>query len=212
MRTALLSLFAASAFTAFAAEQRPLDQADQAYFDALALAEAQYRKAMASALEGADKIELFLLDFEHQRSPDAEFDSVWDTRLPDGFFPIIPYRSQSRILERKILSADEKRQLLPPLKQTVAVEENTGGAMCHFPIHGIRAWVGEEILFQTSLCWHCSNFYIKYPSSAHWTGLSTGELQAVCERLLPIPKREIDRFSAKFKSTEKKDHGKHKTK
>ena len=27
-----------------------------------------------------------------------------------------------------------------------------GGAFCHFPIHGIRLYRGEELIFQTSIC------------------------------------------------------------
>jgi hypothetical protein len=209
MKTSLPFVFAVMLSAALTRAETPLMSAERSYSEALDRAQINYRRELAVALKAADKIELFLLDFEPTASPDAKYDSAWAIRLPKDAFPIIPYQSQSRILSRKVLTADERQLLLPPLQATVGVEKNTYGAMCHFPIHGIRAWVGKEILFQTSVCWHCSNFYVEYPiGGALWTGLSTPDLKLICERLLPIPQKEIDRFNKKYGESEKKDQRK----
>ncbi len=73
--------------------------------------------------------------------------------------------------------------------------------MCHFPIHGIRIWDGEDIVFQTSICHHCMNFYMTYPfNRARWTGLSDPTLQTVLNQLMPIPAEESERFEKQFKT------------
>jgi hypothetical protein len=64
---------------------------------------------------------------------------------------------------RRHYSSDEIALLMPRLKATIGVAENTGGPMCHFPIHGIRIGDGEDIIFQTSICYECGNFYMPYP-------------------------------------------------
>lgn len=159
----------------------------------------EYRRAFAQAIGGATKIEVYLLDFEMTDAEDANRDAAWAIRLAEDQFPIVPYGNQSKILKRKMLSADEIKLLMPTLQRTIAVEENSGGAMCHFPIHGIRVWDGEDIVFQTSICHHCMNFYMTYPhGGADWTSLSDPVLRTVLDQLMPIPQKEIDRFDKKW--------------
>jgi hypothetical protein len=130
---------------------------------------------------------------------DAKFDSAWALRLPEDRFPIVPYGSSSKILKRKTLTADEVKLLMPSLQATIGVEKNMGGALCHYPIHGIRIWDGDDVIFQTSICYHCSNFYLSYPyGGADWTNLSDPNFQKVMKQLMPIPQAEADRFEAKY--------------
>ena len=35
-----------------------------------------------------------------------------------------------------------------------------GGAFCHFPVYGLRFYRNDQLLFETSVCWKCSNFYL----------------------------------------------------
>lgn len=181
-----------------------IEKASGAYSDAIEAAYQSYRKAFSDAIAGATNVEVYLLDFETKPVKGATEFSSWILDLPKDQFPILPYVATSRILKRKKLSADEIALLMPSLQATIAVEKNNGGAMCHFPIHGIRIWSGDEIVFQTSICYQCMNFYMTYPfGRASWTGLSDPKFREVMEKLMPIPQAEIDRFDAKYRGKKK---------
>ena len=196
---AVLIFFAACAAHAQQNVASLISKADEAYRGGMETLEADYRKAFAEAIGSATKIEVYLLDFEMTDAEDAQRDSVWAIRLAEDQFPIVPYGNQSKILKRKMLSADEIKLLMPSLQKTIAVEKNSGGAMCHFPIHGIRVWDAEDIVFQTSICHHCMNFYMTYPfGGAGWTSLSDPTLRTVLEQFIPIPQKEIDRFEQQW--------------
>jgi hypothetical protein len=172
-----------------------MEQARKRHYEGLETAAAVYRKDLAEAISAAMEIEVFLLDFETEKVDSGHYH--WDTRQPRDRFPIVPYGSTSRILQRKRLSQDEVKALMPSLKATVGVEKNTYGAMCHFPVHGIRIRNGADVIFQTSICYECMNFYVEYSDGgqeASWTGLSSKEFQEVMMRLMPVPASQIERF------------------
>ncbi|WAC21500.1 hypothetical protein OVA24_08895 [Luteolibacter sp. SL250] len=170
-----------------------IEQADKRYDEALEKAEAAYRRDLAEAISPAMEIEVFLLSGMGEEKVKST-DRGWQKRLPRDRFPIAPYGSTSKILQRKRLSPDEVKALMPSLKATVGAYR-ANGILCHYPIHGIRVTNGDEVIFQTSICYQCMNFYIEYPgwsSGASWTGLSSKEFQEVMERLMPIPKSKPD--------------------
>ncbi len=176
-----------------------IEKAGTAYRAEIASALGNYRKAFGEAIAGATNVEVFLLDFETKPVKGAQSFAFWERDIPEDTFPIMPYGAASKILKRKKLSAEEVALLLPNLRATIGVEKDPGSAGCHFPIHGIRVRDGDEIIFQTSICYHCGNFYMQYPSgSASWTGLSEPKFREVMEKLMPIPQKEIDRFNAKW--------------
>lgn len=170
------------------------------YFNEMQKVEAAYRKSFSQALASATRIEVYLLDFEMTKvvDRDTDHDGDWAIGMPEDQFPIIPYEKQSKILKRKALTADEVKLFLPALQRTIAVEDAGGGAFCHLPIHGIRVWNhDDEVVFQTSICHHCGNFYMTYPfGGVSWTGLSDTVFTEVLEKLMPIPQAEKDRFEA----------------
>ncbi|WP_265595799.1 hypothetical protein [Verrucomicrobium sp. BvORR106] len=186
-----------------------LEKAENAYYQDQDIAKKNYRKALAAALDDAVRAEVYLLDFETVSLPKKSNDPFEKTPpLPADTFVIAPYDATSKILKQRIIKGAELAKLLPHLKQTVGVEENTSGAMCHFPIHGIRVWDKDyRILFESSFCYKCSNFFITYPNyrdgSPQWTGLSQKEFEQVMTELMPIPQAELDRFEAKFGGGEK---------
>jgi hypothetical protein len=99
-------------------------------------------------------------------------------------------------LKTKVLPAEESKKLVPVLRDNVAVERNDGGAFCHYPIHGVRLWAGKKLIFESSFCWECANFYVPYPDqTAGWVGLTGDNLQDVMTELMPIPAKEIERFN-----------------
>jgi len=105
-------------------------------------------------------------------------------------------------LDRKTLTGDA---IVQCRNHTVSLlkEPYLPGAMCHFPIHGLRLFRGGELIFETSLCWHCSNYYLEYPDDydeASWVGFGTNGIEAFLKKELPIPQSEIDRFNAEYGS------------
>ena len=184
----------------------PVNAAHEAYQKDIQTAERNFRTALSKALNEAATVEIYLLDFETKEVEHARENYEWYSRLEEDQFPIIPYHASSKILKRKKLTAEEIKLLLPSLQAVVGVEKSNGGAGCHFPIHGIRISSESETIFQSSFCYHCSNFYILYPSDvASWTSLSSKEFQKVMEQLMPIPQAEKDRFDKKWgKKAEKK--------
>lgn len=191
---ALCSLSLGGATYAQDASPSKLDKAESAYYKDLNIAKKNYRKALAAALDDAAQAEIYLLDGEIEPLPkenDVRFDKT--TPNPANTFVIAPYHSISKILKSRLIEEVELAKLLPHLKQTVGVEQNTSGAMCHDPIHGIRVWDKDHrILFESSFCYKCGNFYITYPnygeSSPQWTGLSQKEFVKIMTELMPIPK------------------------
>ena len=111
---------------------------DRAYSDAQTATRNIYRKSIAGVLADADKIEVYLLDFDMQDAL-VHLAIGWN-QVGDDFFPIMPYGKKSKILRTKELSAEERNKLLPVLRDNVAVKVNHGGAFCHYPIHGVRLW------------------------------------------------------------------------
>ncbi len=162
----------------------------------------RYRVRFSEALKYADAAEVLLLSF----TPDRE--------IPEGkeseYLLISPYGSYSKIIERKKLTGES---LTECRSKTVKLlqEPYLAGPLCHFPIHGIRLFRGEKLIFETSLCWHCSNYFIRYPDDfdeASWVGFASDDLEKFLKKELPIPQSEIDRFNAKYgKKTNKAQQG-----
>jgi hypothetical protein len=159
--------------------------------DALKLA---YRQSLSIRIQSATRGEIFLLDFQTQSE---KGNVITDALFPDSdLFPIRPYAVATRILDRRKLSESELAQVLTVLPKTIA-DENREGSFCHYPIHGIRLYDGDTLLFETSVCYECRNFYVSFPDGqSSWVGLRGGELQSVFKRVMPIPKSESQRFHA----------------
>ena len=59
----------------------------------------------------------------------------------------------------------------------------------------MRIWSGYNVIFESSFCYHCSNFYITYPGGGSgYINSSLKEFQKVMEQLMPIPQAEKDRL------------------
>jgi hypothetical protein len=170
-----------------------LDKSDEDYRTAVETAKAAYRKGFAEAITKSSKIEVFLLESFTMRAEKAASDSAWAIRLPDDEFPVVPVRHVARILKRKVLSADEIKVLIPSLKATISVEANRAGLLCHYPVHGIRAWDGDRIVFQTTISYECREFYMEYPfGESEFVSLSSAEFAEVLNQLMPIPPTKKD--------------------
>lgn len=152
----------------------------------------KYRERFADALKHTDGAEILLLSFTLERG------------IPEGaeedYLLISPYGSYSKVLHRKKLTGQSLTQCRD-LTGKLLREPYLAGPLCHFPIHGVRLYRGEELIFETSLCWHCSNYFLEYPDDydeASWVGFGSDELERFLKTELPIPQSEIDRFNAKY--------------
>jgi hypothetical protein len=59
------------------------------------------------------------------------------------------------------------------------------GAMCHFPVYGLRFYSGGGLVLETSLCWKCSNVTLRVLGFQQYVGFGDMEL-ALADRLQQI--------------------------
>lgn len=191
-------LIISSLLPASAQDLSKWNEALGAYHKTMDQAQSAYRKGLAEGLPAATRIEVYLLDFDVKHF-EGSTEGVWKFDLPKDQFPIGPYKSVTRILKTKVLTPEQRKELLPALQAVVGVEENTGGAMCHFPIHGLRIWDGDRLILETSFCWLCENFALEYPDfTERWVGIQGTKLKEIINKLMPIPQAELDRFRKKY--------------
>ncbi|MEP6670035.1 MAG: hypothetical protein ABJF10_12825 [Chthoniobacter sp.] len=189
-----LSILTLLVMSSLGEEISKLDAATNSYYDTIKSAQTAFRKTLGESLAEGTKMEIYLLDFDLKRYTGTSATN-WKSNLPKDQFPIGPYKKVTRILKTKTLDAEEMKKLLPSLQATVGVEKNSYGAMCHFPIHGLRVWMGYRLILETSFCWMCGNFSLEYPDfSDSWVGLEGTKLKEIMNELMPIPKAETERF------------------
>jgi hypothetical protein len=176
-----------------------LRSAEEEYNKAKEGLQQEYRKALAKALLLADKVDAILLDFE---PADDSIGPDWrETLASKEWFPILPYQNKTKVLKHAELDAVQIKEAAKLMSETVAAGIPGGGAACHFPIHGLRFFKGKELIYYTSLCWVCANFYIAYPDqivTASWVGFADDALEKWINKLLPIPESELKRFKEKY--------------
>src|SRR5262249_33653039 len=140
----------------------------------------------------ADRISVYLLD------PVGELGGM-------GTFPLYPYGSQARtgIHAEKSLEGESMAQLLALWSDLLRDDEGSQAA-CHYPIHGLRCFCDDSFLYETRVCWWCTNYYGKSETGYTWFGLPghlpQGSPAASCvavrrllEYLLPIPESLVQK-------------------
>ena len=86
-------------------------------------------------------------------------------------FPVRPYRAYSRILDRKTLTGADAEALAALWRSQTFGEDYQ--ALCHDPAYGFRFYRGSSLKFETSVCFHCSNFFVTALGGAGWWGFDT---------------------------------------
>jgi hypothetical protein len=174
------------------------------------------RECIADTIAATQSMSVYLLD--------PAFDS---TRL--GTFPMPEgYRQRSTGIHAELtLTGEAMRRLL--ILWTAILREEVGlQAGCHYPIHGLRFIGGGSVLYETSLCWVCNNYYVvteressgesprRWRSSSpgtrehSWLGLPGGypkgepsrmcrELRELLTETLPIPEELVRKVMPKPK-------------
>ena len=142
------------------------------------------RVAFAKELTCADRIEVFLLDHSIGRVPSHALQEC------DAAFPIRPYGRSTKILKTAAVSAQDIPKWSAAIAKILQSEEDNSQARCHHPIHGIRIYAGDSVLFETSLCWQCNNYYFPYTDHFSWQSLTTdaNTLETLLKKFMPIPK------------------------
>jgi len=175
-----------------------IDELGQAYWNALAEANQKYMEGLASLLTNANSIVIYLLDKEiiRREADDDPFGFGTEKRADE--FPIAPYNGYVKYLKSVVLSDEEREAFLPVVANLMTNSDPMGGAMCHFPVHGIRILIKDQgleggLLFETSICWKCNNFYLTTPGGSYWTGLpkSGDNGFKILNNLLPIPEDRL---------------------
>ena len=147
-----------------------------------------YFEKFTELLLEANHVELFLLDPKIKEGKISEDDSIEDLDS-EKKFAIYPYGKFTKIVKKKKLTKKEVKEFLPLLYTAMRTDE--GQNDCHKPIHGVRIYSGNSIIFQSSFCYDCSNYYFVYPSGeAEWRSFGGARFRKFIEQYLPIPKRK----------------------
>ena len=186
----LISLILITLYTCFPCIAQ--DDLDSDFYGALEKVEAKYRVGKAALIKKADRVVLYLVDFDGISDEDV-FGGGDDSET----ISIAPYGKRTKILSTKEIRAGDRKRFLEILSKKIAEPEHTGGAFCHFPIHGIRIYAGEDVLHEGTFCWVCGNFAFSYPQGSGWLDTNV-ELKKIFTKLIPIPQSELDRFHKKY--------------
>ena len=175
------------------------DDLDSNFYADLEKIEAKYRAGKAELIRKADRVVVYLVDFDEVTDENAFADE-------SKSISIAPYSKRTKILSSVELGAGDRKKLLDTLSKKIAEPEHTAGAFCHFPIHGIRIYACDDLLHEGTFCWVCGNFGFSYPQGSDWLD-TYAELNEIFARLLTIPQAELDRFHKKYPGA--KPNGEH---
>ena len=90
---------------------------------------------------------------------------------PTSGFPVRPYGTLSPILNTRTLTGSDA-EALAALWRSQTFDPGLQ-AMCHSAAYGFRFYSGDRLAFETSLCFHCSNFYVPTFNGSSWWGFDS---------------------------------------
>jgi hypothetical protein len=109
-------------------------------------------------------------------------------------FPVRPYNAYSRIIGSAELTGADAESLASLWRsQTFGWKYQ---AMCHDPGFGLRFYRGPSLLFETSVCFSCKNFYFAHRGESIWWGFDSktpgaAELLARLEQVAPATAAKV---------------------
>ena len=77
-----------------------VEKAQKDYDTAKESAAIAYRKAFSEALDGAKKVEIYLLTSAGEPQATISDEDPFSEHLPNDLFPILPYKSAAKIIQR----------------------------------------------------------------------------------------------------------------
>ena len=105
------------------------------------------------ALPRFDRVELYAVSL-----PDPKGAEPPKKQPTDKTFPVRPYRVHADIHGHVTLQGNACGTLRTAW-QSLAFDR-LGGAFCHYPAYGFRLYRDDILLFETTVCWKCQNFYV----------------------------------------------------
>ncbi len=130
--------------------------------------------AHTDALPQFDRAEVFAISF-----PDRKGNEKPKNSPTEKTFPVRPYGLYADIHDQITIKGEDCDRLRE-LWRSLSFDR-FGGAFCHFPVYGFRLYRNDELLFETTVCWECQNFYIPKWSSKNqqanyeWFGFADNE-------------------------------------
>ena len=141
-------------------------------------------KRLVAAAGGADAVVIYRL----QGLPE---------QCTSGEFPVRPYDAMYPTFGKITLSGEDLDRFLADWRE-IRVNDSSG-AMCHFPVYGVRFYRKESLIFETSLCWACENFWVETRFfGSEWMGFDAGaeasrRLLEFCDTRLPYDRGYLER-------------------
>lgn len=111
--------------------------------------------AHTDSLPRFDRVELYAVSLP-KRDPFS--DEKPDRKAESKTFPVRPYGIQADIHAHVSLTGDACDELRAAWRSLAF--DRSGGAFCHYPAYGFRLYRGDVLLFETTVCWQCQNFYV----------------------------------------------------
>lgn len=102
-------------------------------------------------LPRSDKVVVFALDLREDLSPRTETPRDGRER-----FSVKPYDAFAVVLASKELIGKDAEAVASQWRSLSF--DRTSSAFCHFPAYGLRFYCRGELVFETSVCWECTNF------------------------------------------------------
>ncbi len=147
-------------------------------------------RTVTTSLPHCDRVDVFHLNGTAFPRDEA------DRPKPGEGFPIRAYGSaEAKILGRTTLDGTDA-EALAVMWRTQTFDPGLQ-ALCHSPSYGFRFYSGSKLVFETSLCFHCSNFYVTDLTGSGWWGFDSESpkaqellrrLQVIFPNSIPKPK------------------------
>ncbi|MCW5558984.1 MAG: hypothetical protein KIT22_14280 [Verrucomicrobiae bacterium] len=112
-------------------------------------------------------------------------------------FPIRPYGRNHSIFGNVTLTGDRLSVFLNLWRSQSPAQLRR--ALCHDPVYGFRLYRGGRLVSETSICWHCNNYYVTaWPLRSSWYGFEADSetaqaLLSFCDDLLPYARSQNNR-------------------
>jgi len=113
-------------------------------------------------------------------------------------FPILPYESEHPTFGSTELKDEDMDRFMGSWREFPV--DSSNGALCHFPLYGFQFYKRNKLIFETSVCWACENFYVDtWFFGSNWisfdsTSQPSRELFEFCDALLPYDRNYIERI------------------
>jgi len=154
-----------------------------------------YLKTVES-FANADKAVIYLLS--HETKP-VEPSPQWHTSLADDEFPLRATNQKAKTLKSREFTGQELADLMTYFREAKVEPIGTKTTHAATPVHAVRFYQGETILFETSICWMCRLASLPSPDQAHgWTTFYNRDLKKFFMREMPIPRAVIEEFATKM--------------